>query len=144
MKEITRSEFEEVKRRVLVLEKFREKDLEHNTETREDVGIALQKMDNLIDTVKKLPEDIEQSISKSFELMQKEHESIYQKFNEFQKNQEEYKKETDQKIQELQDLIEENTTKKDAKTFNGIKEKIITVAVTAIVTAIVSAIIAIM
>lgn len=135
---------DEVERRVTVLEKFREKDLEHNTETREEVGIALQKMDNLIDTVKKLPEDIEQSISKSFELMQKEHESIYQKFNEFQKNQEEYKKETDQKIQELQDLIEENTTKKDAKTFNDIKEKIITVAVTAIVTAIVSAIIAIM
>lgn len=135
---------DEVERRVTVLEKFREKDLEHNTETREEVGIALQKMDNLIDTVKKLPEDIEQSISKSFELMQKEHESIYQKFNEFQKNQEEYKKETDQKIQELQDLIEENTTKKDAKTFNDIKEKIITVAGTAIVTAIVSAIIAIM
>lgn len=135
---------DEVERRVLVLEKFREKDLEHNTETREEVGIALQKMDNLIDTVKKLPEDIEQSISRSFELMQKEHESIYQKFNEFQKSQEEYKKETDQKIQELQDLIEENTTKKDAKTFNNIKDKIITVAVTAIVTAIVSAIIAIM
>lgn len=135
---------DEVERRVLVLEKFREKDLEHNTETREEVGMALQKMDNLIDTVKKLPEDIEQSISKSFELMKKEHESIYQKFNEFQKSQEEYKKETDQKIQELQDLIEENTTKKDAKTFNNIKDKIITVIITAIVTAIVSAIIAIM
>lgn len=144
MENITRSEFEEVKRRIIVLEKFREKDLEHNTETREEVGVALQKMDNLIETVKKLPEDIEQSISKSFELMQKEHESIYQKFNEFQKSQEEYKKETDQKIQELQDLIEENTTKKDAKTFNSIKEKILTVAITAIVTAIVSAIIAIM
>lgn len=144
MENITRSEFEEVKRRILVLEKFREKDLEHSTKTKSDVGLALEKIENLIDTVKDLPENIEQSISKSFELMKKEHESIYQKFDEFQKDQDEYKKETDQKIQKLQELIEESTTKKDAKTFNNIKEKILTIVVTAIVTAIISAIIAIL
>ena len=144
MEEITRSEFEEVKRRVLVLEEFREKDLENSSETKNDVGIALDKIDNLIDTVKKLPEDIEKSISKSFELMQKEHESIHKKFDEFQKSQEEYKQETDKKIQDLQNLIEENTTEKDAKTYNSIKEKIILTIVTAIASAVIGAIIAIM
>lgn len=144
MEEITRSEFEEVKRRVLVLEEFREKDLENSSETKNDVGIALDKIDNLIDTVKKLPEDIEKSISKSFELMQKEHESIHKKFDEFQKSQEEYKQETDKKIQDLQNLIEENTTEKDAKTYNSIKEKIILTIVTAIASAVIGAIIATM
>lgn len=124
---------EECERRILVLEKFREKDLEINYKTKDDVSKAIVKMEDLIDTVAKLPADIEKSLTKSLDLMKKEHESMMSSIDGLQKNYQEFKEETENKIEELQKLINERTVIQDSKDFNKIKMTIITAIITGIV-----------
>lgn len=124
---------EECERRILVLEKFREKDLEINYKTKDDVSKAIVKMEDLIDTVGKLPADIEKSLTKSLDLMKKEHESMMGSIAGLQKNYQEFKEETEIKIEELQKLINERTVIQDSKDFNKIKMTIITAIITGIV-----------
>lgn len=124
---------EECERRILVLEKFREKDLEINYKTKDDVSKAIVKMEDLIDTVAKLPADIEKSLTKSLDLMKKEHESMMSSIDGLQKNYQEFKEETEIKIEELQKLINERTVIQDSKDFNKIKMTIITAIITGIV-----------
>ena len=124
---------EECERRILVLEKFREKDLEINYKTKDDVSKAIVKMEDLIDTVGKLPADIEKSLTKSLDLMKKEHESMMSSIDGLQKNYREFKEETENKIEELQKLINERTVIQDSKDFNKIKMTIITAIITGIV-----------
>ena len=124
---------EECERRILVLEKFREKDLEINYKTKDDVSKAIVKMEDLIDTVGKLPADIEKSLTKSLDLMKKEHESMMSSIDGLQKNYREFKEETENKIEELQKLINERTVIQDSKDFNKIKMTIITAVITGIV-----------
>ena len=124
---------EECERRILVLEKFREKDLEINYKTKDDVSKAIVKMEDLIDTVAKLPADIEKSLTKSLDLMKKEHESMMSSIDGLQKNYQEFKEETENKIEELQKLINERTVIQDSKDFNKIKMTIITAILTGIV-----------
>lgn len=124
---------EECERRILVLEKFREKDLEINYKTKDDVSKAIVKMEDLIDTVAKLPADIEKSLTKSLDLMKKEHESMMSSIDGLQKNYQEFKEETENKIEELQKLINERTVIQDSKDFNKIKMTIVTAIITGIV-----------
>lgn len=124
---------EECERRILVLEKFREKDLEINYKTKDDVSKAIVKMEDLIDTVAKLPADIEKSLTKSLDLMKKEHESMMSSIDGLQKNYQEFKEETESKIEELQKLINERTVIQDSKDFNKIKMTIVTAILTGIV-----------
>lgn len=124
---------EECERRILVLEKFREKDLEINYKTKDDVSKAIVKMEDLIDTVGKLPADIEKSLTKSLDLMKKEHESMISSIDGLQKNYQEFKEETENKIEELQKLINERTVIQDSKDFNKIKMTIVTAILTGIV-----------
>lgn len=124
---------EECERRILVLEKFREKDLEINYKTKDDVSKAIVKMEDLIDTVAKLPADIEKSLTKSLDLMKKEHESMMSSIDGLQKNYQEFKEETENKIEELQKLINERTVIQDSKYFNKIKMTIVTAIITGIV-----------
>ena len=124
---------EECERRILVLEKFREKDLEINYKTKDDVSKAIVKMEDLIDTVGKLPADIEKSLTKSLDLMKKEHESMMSSIDGLQKNYREFKEETENKIEELQKLINERNVIQDSKDFNKIKMTIITAIITGIV-----------
>ena len=124
---------EECERRILVLEKFREKDLEINYQTKDDVSKAIIKMEDLIETVKTLPEDIEKSLTNSLELMKKEHESMMTSISGLQVNYQEFKKETENKISQLENLIDERTVDKDAKTYSNIKITIATAIITGII-----------
>lgn len=124
---------EECERRILVLEKFREKDLEINYQTKDDVSKAIIKMEDLIETVKTLPEDIEKSLTNSLELMKKEHESMMTSISGLQVNYQEFKKETENKISQLENLIDERTVDKDAKTYSNIKITIVTAIITGII-----------
>lgn len=123
----------ECERRILVLEKFREKDLEINYQTKNDVSKAIIKMEDLIETVKTLPEDIEKSLTNSLELMKKEHESMMTSISGLQVNYQEFKKETENKISQLENLIDERTVDKDAKTYSNIKITIATAIITGII-----------
>lgn len=124
---------EECERRILVLEKFREKDLEINYKTKDDVSKAIIKMEDLIETVKTLPEDIEKSLTNSLELMKKEHESMMTSISGLQVNYQEFKKETENKILQIENLIDERTVDKDSKTYSNIKITIATAIITGII-----------
>lgn len=123
----------ECERRILVLEKFREKDLELNSETKNDVGMAIAKIDDLISTVKELPDNINESLKKSLELMKKEHEAIARDFSNLQKDYSNLKETTEQKFVELKNLIDERTVDKEAENYSKIKVTIITAIITGII-----------
>lgn len=123
----------ECERRILVLEKFREKDLELNSETKNDVGMAIAKIDDLISTVKELPDNINESLKKSLELMEKEHEAISKDFIGLREDYSTLKTNTEKKIAELQELIDSRTVDKDSKNYNQIKTTIVTAIITGII-----------
>lgn len=131
--EALNSRITECERRILVLEKFREKDLELNSETKNDVGMAIAKIDDLISTVKELPDNINESLKKSLELMQKEHEAIARDFSNLQKDYSNLKETTEQKFVELKNLIDERTVDKEAEDYSKIKVTIITAIITGII-----------
>lgn len=123
----------ECERRILVLEKFREKDLELNSETKNDVGMAIAKIDDLISTVKELPDNINESLKKSLDLMEKEHEAISKDFIGLREDYSTLKTNTEKKFAELQELIDSRTVDKDSKNYNQIKITIITAIVTGVI-----------
>lgn len=123
----------ECERRILVLEKFREKDLELNSETKNDVGMAIAKIDDLISTVKELPDNINESLKKSLDLMEKEHEAISKDFIGLREDYSTLKTNTEKKFAELQELIDSRTVDKDSKNYNQIKITIVTAIVTGVI-----------
>ena len=123
----------ECERRILVLEKFREKDLELNSETKNDVGMAIAKIDDLISTVKELPDNINESLKKSLDLMEKEHEAISKDFIGLREDYSTLKSNTEKKFAELQELIDSRTVDKDSKNYNQIKTTIVTAIITGII-----------
>ena len=127
------SRVRECERRILVLEKFREKDLEINSETKNDVSTAIAKIDDLIESVRELPDNINESLRKSLELMEKEHEAISKDFAGLQKNYFDLKNDTEKKFNELQELIDSRTVDKDSQDYNKIKMTIVTAIVTGVI-----------
>lgn len=123
----------ECERRILVLEKFREKDLALNSETKNDVGMAIAKIDDLISTVKELPDNINDSLKKSLELMEKEHEAISKDFIGLREDYSALKTDTEKRFAELQELIDSRTIDKDSKNYNQIKTTIVTAIITGII-----------
>lgn len=126
-------EVEECKRRISKLEEFREKDLTVTSDTKNDVGRALTKIDDLITVVKELPNNINSSLKKSLEIMEKEHESISKDFTDLKNDYTNLKDDTQKKFDELQNLINERTVDKEAQDYSKIKSVIVTAIITAIV-----------
>lgn len=131
--EVLEKRIDECERRILVLEKFREKDLELNSETKNDVSTAIAKIDDLIESVRELPDNINESLRKSLELMEKEHEAISKDFAGLQKNYFDLKNDTEKKFNELQELIDSRTVDKDSQDYNKIKMTIVTAIVTGVI-----------
>lgn len=91
-----------------------------------------QKMDNLIDTVEKLPINLEKTMISSLEVYKKEHESIYRMIRELEKKDEE----KDKKISELEKLINKRTIEEDSKAYKQMKIQIALFIITSILTVI--------
>lgn len=91
-----------------------------------------QKMDNLIDTVEKLPINLEKTMISSLEIYKKEHESIYRMIDELVKKDEE----KDKKISELEKLINKRTIEEDSKAYKQMKIQIALFIITSILTVI--------
>lgn len=89
-----------------------------------------QKMDNLIDTVEKLPINLEKTMLSSLEIYKKEHETIYRLIDELSKRDEE----KDKKISELEKLINKRTIEEDSKSYRQMKFQIALFIITSILT----------
>ena len=67
------------------LKRYRDECSNSNNQTKTELAIAVQKMNDLIETVEKLPENLEKSMLKSIEIQEKEHEKIYYDIKELKK-----------------------------------------------------------
>lgn len=99
-----------------------------NSEIQIMVAKYVQKMDNLIDTVKKLPIDLEKTMLSSLELYKKEHENIYRRIDELSEKDIQKGK----KIEELETLINKRTIEADSSAYRKMKFQIAVYIVTAI------------
>lgn len=99
-----------------------------NSEIQIMVTKYAQKMDNLIDTVEKLPINLEKTMLSSLELYKKEHENIYRRINELSEKDVQKEK----KIEELENLINKRTIEADSSAYRKIKFQIAMYIITAI------------
>ena len=108
---------DECERRILVLEKFREKDSESNIKTKSDLSSVSSKIEDLIKSVDVLPQNLEKLMEKNFLIQQKEHDKIYTQLAELKTDSVESK----QKIKELEEKLEEQTFIKNSKNWDNFK-----------------------
>ena len=99
-----------------------------NSEIQIMVTKYAQKMDNLIDTVEKLPINLEKTMLSSLELYKKEHENIYRRIDELSEKDVQKEK----KIKELENLINKRTIEADSSAYRKIKFQIAMYIITAI------------
>lgn len=99
-----------------------------NSEIQIMVAKYVQKMDNLIDKVEKLPINLEKTMLSSLELYKKEHENIYRRLDELSERDIKRGKE----IGELEDLINKRTIEADSSAYRKMKFQIAMYIVTAI------------
>lgn len=108
---------DECERRILVLEKFREKDSESSIKTKSDLSSVSSKIEDLIKSVDVLPQNLEKLMEKNFLIQQKEHDKIYTQLTELKNDSLENK----QKIKELEGKFEEQTVQKNSKNWDNFK-----------------------
>lgn len=111
------SRMDECERRILVLEKLREKDSESNVKTKSDLSSMISKMEDLIKSVDILPANLEKLMEKNFIIQQKEHDKIYSELAEIKSDSAENK----QKIEELEKKFEKQTIEKNSKKWEDFK-----------------------
>ena len=99
--------------RIEKLERYREEYKNRTNENKVDLAKAITKIEDLINTVEKLPENLESSMLKSIELQAKEHEKIYNEIKELKKDNEDNKKQ----LEDLKRVIDERTILKDSKNY---------------------------
>lgn len=104
------------------LKRYRDECSNSNNQTKTELAIAVQKMNDLIETVEKLPENLEKSMLKSIEIQEKEHEKIYYDIKELKKDGNKMQSE----ITALKKLIDERTVEEDSSNYKQIKFFVIT------------------
>lgn len=108
------------------LKRYRDECSDSNNKTKNDLVRTIQRIEDLIETVKKLPESLENSMSKSIELQAKEYEKRYslieERIIELQKDNEQSKKD----IGNLKQLLDKRTVEEDSSNYKEIKFFIVT------------------
>lgn len=99
-----------------------------NGEIKIMVAKYAQKMDNLIDTVEKLPINLEKTVLSSLELYKKEHENMYRRIDELYERDTEHSK----KLDYLEKLINERTVEADSAAYKKMKFQVAMYIITAI------------
>lgn len=123
----------ECEKQIHMLEKYRETDQQKISSTKGALERCTTEITNLIKVVDSLPESIEKSMTKSFELYKKDNEHLYELIT---KESEERKKDNaalEKTINELEKTLDERTIKKESKLFSDIKSVIITCIITSII-----------
>ena len=99
-----------------------------NGEIKIMVAKYAQKMDNLINTVEKLPINLEKTMLSSLELYKKEHENMYRRIDELYEKDIEHSK----KLDYLEKLINERTVEADSNAYKKMKFQVAMYIITAI------------
>lgn len=122
----------ECERQIHVLEKYRETDQQKINSTKNALERCTTEITNLIKSVDSLPESIEKSMTKSFELYKKDNEHLHDLIT---KESEERKKDNallEKTISDLEKTLDERTIKKENKLFSDIKYVIISCILTTV------------
>lgn len=108
------------------LKRYRDECSDSNNKTRNDLTKTIQRIEDLIETVEKLPESLEKSMLKSIELQAKEYDKRYglieERITELQKDNEQSKKD----IGNLKQLLDKRTVEEDSNNYKEIKLFVIT------------------
>lgn len=108
------------------LKGYKDECSENNNKTKNDLIRTIQRIEDLIKTVEKLPENLEKSMLKSIELQAKEYDKRYglieERITELQKDNEQSKKD----IGNLKQLIDKRTVEEDSNNYKEIKLFVIT------------------
>ena len=108
------------------LKGYKDECSENNNKTKNDLIRTIQRIEDLIKTVEKLPESIEKSMLKSIELQAKEYDKRYglieERITELQKDNEQSKKD----IGNLKQLLDKRTVEEDSSNYKQIKLFVIT------------------
>ena len=123
----------ECEKQIHMLENYREKDQQKISSTKSELERCTTEIKNLIKAVDNIPDSVEKSLTKTFEIYKKDNEHLYELIK---KESEERKKENElfkKSIDELEKTLDERTIKKDNKLFSDIKSVIITCIITSII-----------
>lgn len=108
------------------LKGYKDECSENNNKTKNDLIRTIQRIEDLIKTVEKLPESLEKSMLKSMELQAKEYDKRYglieERITELQKDNEQSKKD----IGNLKQLLDKRTVEEDSSNYKQIKLFVIT------------------
>lgn len=108
------------------LKGYKDECSENNNKTKNDLIRTIQRIEDLIKTVEKLPENLEKSMLKSIELQAKEYDKRYglieERITELQKDNEQSKKD----IGNLKQLLDKRTVEEDSSNYKQIKLFVIT------------------
>lgn len=124
----------ECERRLLVLEKFREKDLEEINASKLELSGAIKDLKHLTEAINGLPDKLEEAITKSIDMQKQEHAKMYESINSLKEEYKEIKEEVDN----FKITLDERTIGQNSKNYDKIKSTIVTVIITAVVTAVAS------
>lgn len=108
------------------LKGYKDECSENNNKTKNDLIRTIQRIEDLIKTVEKLPESLEKSMLKSIELQAKEYDKRYglieERITELQKDNEQSKKD----IGNLKQLLDKRTVEEDSSNYKQIRFFVIT------------------
>ena len=108
------------------LKGYKDECSENNNKTKNDLIRTIQRIEDLIETVEKLPESLEKSMLNSIELQAKEYDKRYglieERITELQKDNEQSKKD----IGNLKQLLDKRTVEEDSSNYKQIKLFVIT------------------
>ena len=114
------------------LKRYKDECSKDNNKTKNDLTRAIQKIEDLIKSVDKLPESLEKSMLKSIELQSKENEKKYgileDRVVELQKD----NAQTKDDLANLKQLIDDRTVNEDSDNYRQIKITIVITIITAI------------
>ena len=114
------------------LKRYKDECSKDNNKTKNDLTRTIQKIEDLIKSVDKLPESLEKSMLKSIELQSKENEKKYgileNRVVELQKD----NAQTKEELANLKQLIDDRTVNEDSDNYRQIKITIVITIITAI------------
>lgn len=102
---------------VLELKKYKDECIRSSNETKTGLAVAVQKIEDLITSVKKLPKSLEESMTKSLKIQEKEHDKIYNQIKEIREDNSKMQDELDG----FKQIIDDRTVIEDSNNYNQLK-----------------------
>ena len=101
----------------LELKKYKDECIKSSNETKTGLAVAVQKIEDLITSVEKLPKSLEESMIKSLKIQEKEHDKIYNQIKEIREDNSKMQDELDG----FKQIIDDRTVIEDSNNYNQLK-----------------------